>query len=298
MSIINSLLKSYDQLFCIEVTVVLGCPVNCVYCPQEQLRQEGKTKKKKLDFDDFRKAIDNVDMDAQLGWTGYSEPCLSPDLEKMVDYAKSKNMYQYISTTLSGSEKSVDYVINSKDFYRFQLHLPDKAGLMTGLEVDDTYASKVKTCLEQKLKDGLASTVSITCFGEDYHPLIKDIVMQAFKSGEFNKNRFKFVQQVYTRAGGLDRNKLSESGLNFIENSPHSEKGQFYCQKHKMNSPVLLPDGSLSICSFDYGFRETYGNLFQEKMSNIRRKWLFKVSSKFNQGKLIPCTECEYYLQF
>ena len=43
-----------------------------------------------------------------------------------------------------------------------------------------------------------------------------------------------------------------------------------------MNQPVLLPDGDLSICSFDYGFRCTYGNLFSEKLSVLRSRWLRK----------------------
>lgn len=299
MSVVTSLLKSYKSLFCVEITATLGCPVDCLYCPQEQLRNTSKGRKRKLDYEDFKKAIDNIDIPAHLGWTGYSEPCLTPYLEKMVNYATLRNIDQYISTTLSGNSESVDFVINSKNnFSTFQLHLPDALGLMNGLKVDDSYAERLKRCLEQKVNDGLSSSVFVTCFGEDFHPLIKDIVMWAFRSGKFNKDLFSLGQIVSSRAGGLDKNKLNNLGLEANENISISSKGQFYCDKHKMNSPVLLPDGSLSICSFDYGFRETYGNLFEEKMSKIRKEWLFKVSSRFHQGDLDPCTKCEHYKTF
>ena len=76
-----------------------------------------------------------------------------------------------------------------------------------------------------------------------------------------------------------------------MNNSNH-----FYCLKKKMNQPVLLPDGRLSLCSFDYALRLTYGNLFEEKLSHIRKEWELKVGQSFSKGGLSPCTECEFYV--
>ncbi len=299
MTVVTSLLRSYKSLFCLEITATLGCPVDCSYCPQEQLRHESKGRRRRLDFVDFKRAISNIDIPAHLGWTGYSEPCLTPYLEDMVNFAALNNIPQYISTTLTGVPESIDFVINSQDqFCSFQLHLPDRHGLMRGLKINEEYAERVRQFLETKEKNGLASSVSVTCFGDDFHPLIKDIVMDAFNSGKFNKGLFGLGQKVSSRAGGLDMKKLDTLGLNANESITSNDRGQFFCNKHKMNSPVLLPDGSLSICSFDYGFRNIYGNLFESKMSDIRKEWLLRVSSEFHNGNLYPCTECEHYLSF
>lgn len=293
MSIIRSLKKSWGTPFTLEITTTLGCPVNCFYCPQELLKKNGKGRKKKLVYSDFVKAINNIDIRAEIHWTGYSEPCLSSDLEEMVRYVSIKKLPQYISTTLSGFNESVEFLINSKDFYAFQLHLPDNAGLMKGLRVDESYVDRVRRCLQVKYEQGLASTITLTCFGDDYHPLIKDVVKpwETMRGGCGTK--------IYSRAGSLDMDKMKEYGLrgfsSYENQSSKSDSPNYFCNRQKLNSPVLIPDGSLSICSFDYGLRMTYGNLFTDKLSDIYKKWILKVSPSFNRGTLSPCTECEQY---
>ena len=60
MSDLLSLLKSYRKCFAIEITATLGWPVDCIYCPQEQLRTESKGRKRRLSLEDFKKAIANI----------------------------------------------------------------------------------------------------------------------------------------------------------------------------------------------------------------------------------------------
>jgi len=298
MSALESFLRSFADFSKIEVTTVLGCPVNCIYCPQAQIIKEGKGREKILHLKDFKKAINNIDIPLLIGWTGYSEPCLSKDLEGMVNYVTNKGFPQYISTTLAGNNDSVEFVIKSKDFNRFILHLPDNSGLMKGLKVDESYVRKVKYFLDQKYKDGLSSKVDICCFGADLHPSIKDIVLSACEDRGIAKCSYSVTDKIYTRAGGIDLERINTLGLEVGESSIPKQKGSFYCKKQKMNSPVLLPDGSLNICSFDYGLRNTYGNLYEEKYSNIRKAWLQSIYSDFNKGRLSPCSECEYYASY
>ena len=296
-SVVKFLINSYRKAFTVEITSILGCSVDCAYCPQDQLRKEGKGRKKIISCDDFEKAIDNIDIKTQIGWTGYSEPCLHPDLERMANYVALKGIPQYISTTLAGCEKSIDFVIRSKIFRSFTLHLPDNLGLMKGLKVDELYAQRLKTCLYQKLKDGLASTVSVTCFGDDLHPLIKDIVLNAHKSGCIG-NRFSLLKLVNSRSGGLKEDTLKDIGFKVIKYDSTLKEGHYYCKIRKINSPVLIPDGTLNICSCNYGLDNLYGNLFQEKLSVLRKKWILNQSYDFSKGTLRPCTQCENYVAF
>ncbi len=300
MSEATSLLRSYNRSFGLEITTTLGCPVDCMYCPQEQLRKEGEGRKKRLEYTDFKKAVDNIDVKATLHWTGYSEPCLSPYLEDMVNYASARKFKQYISTTLSGNNKSVDFIVKSREFYSFQLHLPDNSGLMRGLKINESYAERLKQCLETKYNDGLINTINIVCFGEDFHPLVRNVILNFQRSYGIKLKGVNIRNKVYSRAGGLDAKQLNDAGFWVLKqqrNSSNSKK-QYYCERHKLNAPVLIPDGSLSICSFDYGFRMTYGNLFKEKLSNIRKKWILEIAADFNKGILSPCTKCEFYRSF
>ena len=64
-----ALSKSFEPLFELEITTTLGCPVACSYCPQAQLSSSKGKRKPSLSFDDFVKAINNVDLklDASSG---------------------------------------------------------------------------------------------------------------------------------------------------------------------------------------------------------------------------------------
>ena len=113
----------------------------------------------------------------------------------------------------------------------------------------------------------------------------------------------KFVKlrgQVSTRSGGLGSEDLQKV-LRFISDdkrhsSSNSSDTFFFCNKYKLNQPCLLPDGSMNICSFDYGFRCVYGNLFEEKLSAVYNEWINAIANDYLRGRLSPCTECEHYV--
>ena len=92
---------SMNNIFELELTTILGCSVQCIYCPQDQLIKSRGSRKRQLEFNDFVLALENIDIDLDLSWTGYSEPCLSPFLGKMINYAHEAGFKQTISTTLS-----------------------------------------------------------------------------------------------------------------------------------------------------------------------------------------------------
>ena len=132
--IVNALAKaikaSMSDLFEVEITTTLGCPVRCTYCPQDQLLATRGDRKRILSFEDFVRAIDNIDFKVGLAWTGYSEPCLSPHLRRMLDYAKNKGFTQVISS-LSGNAQSVNDAISFSGWDTFR-SFADSHGLMSG----------------------------------------------------------------------------------------------------------------------------------------------------------------------
>ena len=296
MSQVQSLLHSYADLFEIEITTILGCPVDCSYCPQDQLKTASKGRKKRLTAEDFDRAINNIDMKVGISWTGYSEPCLSPDLPEMCESVNSRGISQVISTTLTGNDRSVEFVSSSKCFDSFTIHAPDSSGLMRGLKPDENYINKFSSCLEQMYANNQMRKVRIITFGDHFYEPLVPFIKDALTNKGLQKEHLKLRDTVSTRAGGLDSEELSNQGLQ-IRSTSVGGAGTFYCEKQKLNQPVLLPDGELSICSFDYGFRCTYGNLFSEKLSVLRSRWLGQISDSYSKGTLNPCTECEHYRQ-
>ena len=119
----------------------------------------------------------------------------------------------------------------------------------------------------EKLKQN--QNTRIICFGEDFHPLIKPIIYKYANKGLISSRYIKLRGKVSSRSGGLNEDSL-QNVLRFLpdqEASPESPSSQYYyCNKFKLNQPCLLPDGSMNICSFDYGFRNVYGDLFTNKL--------------------------------
>ena len=294
MSIVQSLLNSYADLFELEVTTILGCPVDCSYCPQDQLKKSGNGLKKRLSLQDFYNALNNIDMKVGIAWTGYSEPCLTPDLPEMCDAVRSRGLSQVISTTLTGSPRSVDFVMRESCFASFTIHAPDKSGLMRGLKPNADYIKRFSTCLDQMFRSNQMDKVRIITFGDHFYPELEPYIKDAMINKGLKSTHLKLRDTVSTRAGGLDTEDLVKQGLN-VKTYSERGRGTYFCEKRKMNQPVLLPDGNLSICSFDYGLRSVYGNLFEERLSSVRSRWLDSIGTDYSSGNLSPCNECEHY---
>lgn len=294
-----ALSKSFEPLFELEITTTLGCPVACSYCPQAQLSSSKGKRKPSLSFDDFVKAINNVDLKLGLAWTGYSEPCLSPHLGEMLNFAHQKGFKQVISTTLAGNSKSVFDAIKFPHYSLFTLHLPDKDGLMTGIVVDDEYLERLDFALDYQINH-LSNTENfrVITFGDDFHPDISKKLSPFLDSGRLTGRNVKLRGEVSSRSQGLSADELSVVTLLSSNSSrPNvTPETSYYCNKRKLNQPVLLPDGDLNICSFDYGLRSTYGNLFENKLSDIFFKYLSRIENDYLSGNLLPCTKCEHYV--
>lgn len=61
-----------EQLRGLEITTTIGCRVNCRYCPQSLLLsryyETDKNRKKFLDFEDYKKALANVQGGVRKLW--------------------------------------------------------------------------------------------------------------------------------------------------------------------------------------------------------------------------------------
>ena len=116
---------STQNVFEVEITTVLGCSVDCIYCPQDVLSKSRSGRKPSLTVPDFLSAINNIDLpNVLLSWTGYSEATLHKNFPDFLKLAHQHRFGQVISTTLGGRQDSVLAAINFKNWASFSLHLP------------------------------------------------------------------------------------------------------------------------------------------------------------------------------
>jgi MoaA/NifB/PqqE/SkfB family radical SAM enzyme len=114
--------KSYPYLFVFEVTNV--CNLKCPFCLTGKGISGGR-EVKHMSFDDAKKIIDQVgDYIYLMQLYTWGEPLLNKDIYKIIEYAKSKNIFVMISTNATMLNKKnsqrliesgIDYVMVAVD---------------------------------------------------------------------------------------------------------------------------------------------------------------------------------------
>lgn len=107
--------KLYEKLplktpFSLHIFPIYLCNFKCNYCIQalsKKEMQEKNFKKDIMSFETYKKAIDDIceyeDKLKALIFAGHGEPLMHPDIDKMVLYAKEKNVADRVEITTNGS---------------------------------------------------------------------------------------------------------------------------------------------------------------------------------------------------
>ena len=201
---------STQNVFEVEITTVLGCSVDCIYCPQDVLSKSRSGRKPSLTVPDFLSAINNIDLpNVLLSWTGYSEATLHKNFPDFLKLAHQHRFGQVISTTLGGRQDSVLAAINFKNWASFSLHLPDDNGLMRGLDVTPHYLDLLDTAFSVR-SEFLAPT-KIICFGSNLHPEVKKYKIGSVFNPYTKKNLSKEINKITNNVGLLKLFKINAS---------------------------------------------------------------------------------------
>ena len=220
-----------------------------------------------MSFDTFKKCIDKVPSDVVIQFSGMSEPWLNPDCTKMLLYAYERGFEFRVFTTLAGMSIHDIDLIKSVPFTYFVVHLPDKDGLMK-IKVDNNYLELIK-----KITTSNISNINYRVVGGDIHPDIKPLI---------DDNVFE--SNAYTRAGNL-------KGLDMPKRLP----GIINCRVWDFKDNILLPNGDVVLCCFDYGLRHMLGNLLTSDYDSLFNSAEFhKVQNGCRDSSLdILCRHCE-----
>jgi hypothetical protein len=143
----------------LEITTLLGCSLNCTFCPQDKLKKNYKHDTSKiLTFDNFKLILNKISNHVRIDFSGMTEPFLNPEAIKMVQYSYEKKMNVSIYTTLVGIKiDQADFILNN---YRFKIssanpwviHLPDNSNNMRGWKNTETYRQVLKKFVDDKIK--------------------------------------------------------------------------------------------------------------------------------------------------
>jgi hypothetical protein len=240
-----------DKLHALELSLTVGCRLDCLYCPQKLLLGkyygENPNRKSKLSFEDFKIALDKVQPGASISFCGMSEPFHNERCADMIVYAYEKGYKISLLTTLVGMTSEDFEKIKNIKFDSFVLHIPD-AEKHSKFVIDDTYLDLLK-----KVND----TINVdyySCHGS-VHEVVKDIIDEKKYAGI----------SLGDRAGNLEVKQIT----------PSYKEGKIACYHGSEAqiggwTPVMFPDGSLVLCCMDYGMKHVLGNLLTQSWPEIQ----------------------------
>jgi hypothetical protein len=155
----------------LEISLAVGCPVSCSYCPQSVLLKAYKGPRC-FTLATFKKAIEggHVPLTRNLTFMGHADPYLCKDATKIMRWALQERCHMgSVSTILQFcSYEDIDAVADMRSrLTDTVLHAPAADTRMKGLRIDADYVAKFKYAIE-KWRNNPDFTISV--FDREPHP--------------------------------------------------------------------------------------------------------------------------------
>jgi len=275
------------------------CNLNCPTCPTPREIVVGARTAKNMDFDNFKKIIDNSYKSFSavvLYWS--NEPLLNKDIANMARYCNELNLYTFISTNgMLLTEKIFKEFINSgldevlvcvdgfssKTYERFR-----KGAKLETVKKNIETICKIKKELKaatpwieiQYVETKQNSEEIASCIewskeiGVDGFRVVKLAIVQYLNDVE------KLRDEFYTEKMWEERNKE-----NF-------QTGKNICTQPNWQASVLI-NGQLTICCMDIKGVYSYGNLLENSFKSItNNKKYSELKRKSKKRELSICQRC------
>ena len=232
-----------------EITTVVGCPVNCRFCPQKEFvrRYFATSEKRELDSSSFTRLIEKLPLDVSIHFSGMSEPWSNPECTEMLLYAARRGHLISVYSTLQGLTEAEFERIRGVSFNYFVIHVPDAQG-NSPIPLSSAYLALLERVFDTPLR--VQSERQISC-----HGTLKSEVSALLRG------RFPVLDEVIDRAGNI------EEGVSV----PCRLAGHITCTRagRSINRNVLLPDGRVLLCCMDYGMRHVLGSLWDSSYDQL-----------------------------
>jgi Iron-sulfur cluster-binding domain len=244
----------------LEITTMIGCPLMCNYCPQDNLRDAYGDDVKYMSLDTFKTAIDKIPVSTKIDFSGMAEAWVNPDCTAMLEYALARGHRVAIYTTLyNWDQTTVEQVCALLTQYARQIvtvniHMPDKPGNMRGWKYSTEWEMAFRTLTELIPHLGInLEAMTMSDHGEIHDSL-----------AHMNLRLYSWVGM--DRAGSLNLEQIKEQPINFVRDLP----GSITCAATDFyDNNVLLPNGDVVLCCMDYDTKHIIGNLLTQSYAEL-----------------------------
>ena len=268
-----------------EISLKAGCKVNCKYCPQDLFLKkyfEIPDRMQFLSFDNFKICLKKLPENTIISFCGFTEPFLHPQAIDMIEYTWQQGYEMKLYTTLVGLTKEGFERIKNIPFHYVVLHTPDEKEY-ANIPMTEEYFEILDMILEQRKPDGSHFIDTANCQGIPHKDVLKH-----------TEGKLRIMSELYDRAGNLKKDECLKS----VEEI----KGTIYCTRVNdvLNNNVLLPDGTVLLCDFDFGMQHVLGNLLEQSYEDIMKghKMQQIVAALDNDNCELLCRKCNFAKRF
>jgi len=276
--ILNQFFYLFKSNYCPKITsiqfeVTNSCNLKCKMCP---VNNGMKRKKGFINFNLFKKILDEnpkVEFGLFFNW---GEPLLHPKILEMLTYAKFKGIKTFITTniTLLDSEEKMKKFLEC-DLERITISLDGFEDSYTKIRGYDynIVEKRIKDLIRLRNELGLRTKIDINMVimpeTEKYVP-------------EFHKKWSEVVDRIQIQPN--------------ISFTPRKRKAR--CKEFWRGNVIILWDGKVVPCCVDYEGEMILGNANIEKLSKIWNSNKAKQYRKMHNKKQFPkvCQNCNEYL--
>ena len=240
----------------LEIGTVIGCPVNCRYCPQDifinAYFKQNKKRQKMMTLQNFARILENTPDDCVMNFAALSEPFVNPDCAKMLRMAcDAGRTVLLFSTFVGASDEDIDEVLKLP-IHAITLHCADSKGYAR-IPTGGNYYERIGKILDAKKEDG--------------SPMVVGISSQTVPTEEMERlceGRHEIKYSLHDRLG-----VLKDSNLASLK-EPH--RGKFECSLcgAQVNSHVVCPDGTVILCNNDFAMRHVLGNIYEQTFDEMQ----------------------------
>lgn len=265
----------------IEITTVIGCRVQCTFCPQSVLMNnyEEKNELEKItfgqpvmmSFETFKTCIDKLPSDVDIHFAGYAEPWLNPQCTKMLRYAHEKGHKIFVFTTLVGMTTNDIELFKHVPFARFQIHLSDNEKYAK-IAVNKNYLELLRKLILYKIHN--LTCMSMGTSHKDIQEIIGMIIPPDVMIDRAGNSQFG--EKTPRKLGPLVCFAASKNGINTLDQN------------------VLLPNGDVCMCCMDYGMKYVIGNLMSSDYKSLFNSQVFRdiLQKLSSEDSDIICRVC------
>ena len=267
-----------------ELTTMIGCPLMCTFCPQDNLRTQYGTSTKYMTQRDLTTMLVKLPRNTRIDFSGMSEPWANPECTSMLEEVLYMGFKVAIYTTLYGmtDPERVRKVLEAHpdQVEVLMLHLPDANGNMKGWKNSEEWQRAAAIISHTKVPCGIGA-------------------MTMDKNGVVHPDLQHMVGQLagwvgHTRADSLN---LEQIGGQIINITPHNEFSLTCRSTPFYDRNVLLPNGDVVLCCMDYNLTHVLGNLLTQTYDEIMQGQplldLIALNEAPEFNKCSICKSCE-----